>query len=130
MDNKMEKKQGFEIIYPPIGSVKISDAAMSLALRLQTTLKEQFQRSDMIIGFGWSTQRQFVDPNGRKTLDLGAGIDLVAYEPDQIPTEAVIHESQLRYVVVIPSSVLAGMKMPCIVPDPAYPSGLMLVDGS
>ncbi|MGI8525849.1 MAG: hypothetical protein ACR2K5_06640 [Pseudolabrys sp.] len=66
------------------------------------------------MAFDWAHLRRVRQPNTNNWRDLGAGLDLAAYERQQVPSAAIQITEGLEFSVKISENVLTKENMPLI----------------
>jgi hypothetical protein len=90
--------------FAPPGIVKISEPALQMARRFFETISET-KTSDWIISFDWAESRFFRKPAHGPRIELGAGLDIVAYDRVDVPSEVIQSIDGLDLAIKIPSSI-------------------------
>jgi hypothetical protein len=93
--------------FTPPGLVRISTRAMDLARDFAAQAAQQAPDKDWVVAFNWADSRQYRDIlAGMNWMDLGPGLDVVAYERREVPPQAIDVVEEMDVFVVIPSSIL------------------------
>ena len=108
------------------GTVRVSAAALAMAKAFDDEVRDKHSAEDWIVAFDWGDSRRVRDRGTNNWRDLGAGLDLVAYERWKIPDNDIQELDGLRFAVKIPGQVVKASNERLIDTDKASVSGLAL----
>jgi hypothetical protein len=84
-----ESDASFRRSAPPLGSVKLSDAALHLVKAFMRQLRREVPHKDHIASIGWVIDRRSKGPDDTAWTSTGAGLDLGAYLRSQVPGDII-----------------------------------------
>lgn len=91
------------------GAVKISPAALEMAREFHAELVRTRPGEDWLVCFDWADSRRARIPrDSNQWVDLGAGLDLTAYEREKVPRAAIQNIGGLEILVKISELVLSS----------------------
>ena len=82
---------------------------------------------DWVASFDWGTKRTLIIKSRGIVRDLGAGLDMGAARPGEVPAAAVVEVDGLKYACQIPQKVVAAAKRKIIDIDPANSRAVVLL---
>lgn len=74
---------------PPIGSVRLSDAALTFVKTFMRQVKRTMPEGHQIAWIGWARERQSKGPNDTNWKSEGGGWVLGAYARNQVPPDVI-----------------------------------------
>jgi hypothetical protein len=75
--------------FAPPGAVKVSVVALGEARKFSEDVKRVRPDAGWVIVFEWAESRIVRKPADGPRVELGAGLDLVVYERDQLPADVL-----------------------------------------
>jgi hypothetical protein len=112
--------------YVAPGVIKLTPAAVALASAFLQQMGGAVPDS-WIASFDWATKRTLTNQARGIVRDLGAGLDICAARPDEIPSAAVYEENGLKYALQIPQEVVAAAERKVIDVDPTNDRAVRLL---
>lgn len=112
--------------FTPPGVVRISSSALELARAFRTQAIQTQPEADWVISFDWSDSRRIREKGANIWRDVGAGLDLTAYETHQVPSGVVQLVDDLSVAIKIPSQIWEASAERLIDTDERAFSGLVL----
>ena len=112
--------------FAPPGAVKISQTALELAREFAAQVEAGSQGRPQMIVFDWSDSRAVRQPLGGPWVDLGAGLDLAAYDLQDIWDDLIQEIDGVRFAVKISRHVYEASSLRLIDTDSEARSGLTL----
>ncbi len=108
------------------GVVAVAPAALQLAREFGEHIKETRPEQTWVTTFHWSDERRVRLPGTNDWEELGAGLDLGAYEPSELPEGVTQTIDGVQFAVMIPSPAYEKAKQRLIDRDDSLPSKLVL----
>jgi hypothetical protein len=87
------------------GSVKVSPAAWKLAREFDERVRRSKSYDEWVICFNWGDSRGIRRRVDGPMEDVGPGLDIVAYDRADVPTEFVQLNGGIAYAIQIPSRI-------------------------
>jgi hypothetical protein len=112
--------------FTPPGTLRISTSALELAREFRDQARESQPDEDWIVSYDWADSRRVREKGSNDWRDLGAGLDLTAYERWKIPEKHIQKTGDLEIVVKIPPQIWQKSKERLIDTDDTIFSGLIL----
>lgn len=84
-----ESDAGFRKGAPPLGSVRLSEAALALVKSFMRQVRHEMPRDDQIASITWAGAQKSKRPGDTDWIDRGAGWVLGAYSRTQVPPEVI-----------------------------------------
>jgi hypothetical protein len=112
--------------FSPPGIVTVSHAAMALAKAFEAEARKNHPHETWIVAFDWADSRRVRDRGTNNWRDLGAGLDLAAYESWKVPAKNIHETEGFRFAVKIPGQILEASPEKLIDADATAVSGLVL----
>lgn len=112
--------------FAPPGVVSVSAAALALARDFDEDTRRVRSAHPWVLAFDWADSRIVRMPKGGPRHELGPGLDLVAYEPADVPPDVVQTIDGLTFAVRIPSNIYERSRERLIDVDDAAPTKLVL----
>jgi len=91
--------------FTPPGEVTVSPSALMLARQFRDDVIEAQPDQDWVVTFHWADTRRVRRPPGGQWEDIGAGLDLAAYERHQVPPRAVQIVEGVEFAVKVPAHI-------------------------
>ncbi len=91
--------------FSPPGSIEITPAAMKLARDFSIAARQVDPQFDWVIVFEWFEERRVRENATSQWIDLGAGLDLGAYAPQDIPPGVTCLREGMSIVLKIPATI-------------------------
>lgn len=113
-------------LFVPPGAVNISSSALDLARRFGEHVKKTRPDESWVIAFDWADERRVRLPDSNRWEELGAGLDLGAYDRVDLPEGVTQTIDHVEFVVTIPRQVFERATERVIDMDDAAPAKLVL----
>jgi hypothetical protein len=84
-----ESDASFRKSAPPLGSVRLSDSALTLIESFMRQVRRDMPKSDQIASIEWAKEQKAKGPGDADWIDRGAGWVLGAYPKTQVPPEVI-----------------------------------------
>lgn len=95
--------------FAPPGTVHVSAAALAMACAFADATRHARPDRGWIVTFDWAESRSARDPRrGGPWVELGAGLDLVAFERSDIPPGVTETIDDLEFAIKIPAQIVAA----------------------
>jgi hypothetical protein len=91
--------------FAPPGVVRVSESALKLAREFAADIKRVRPDDNSVISFDWADSRFVRNRVDGPREDLGAGLDLAAYEPTDIPPGVTQIVDGIALVIKIPNVI-------------------------
>lgn len=91
--------------FAPPGVVRVSPSALALAREYASKVRQLRSDNNWIVGFDWADTRSIRRRVDGPLEELGAGLDLVAYERADIPAAVVHALDGFEIAIKVPSRV-------------------------
>jgi hypothetical protein len=91
--------------FAPPGSIKISNDAWKLAREFDERVRRSRSYKEWVISFNWGDSRSIRRRIDGPMEDVGPGLDIVAYDRADVPTEAVRRKDGIAFAIKIPSRI-------------------------
>jgi hypothetical protein len=108
------------------GVVSVTPAALELAREFGEHINETRPGETWIATFQWSDQRRVRSPGTNQWQELGAGLDLGAYEQSELPEGVVQTIDGIEFAVMVPAPAYEKAEQRLIDKDDSTPSKLIL----
>jgi hypothetical protein len=108
------------------GVVSVTPAALQLAREFGEHIGETRPGEAWITTFHWSDQRRVRVPGTNQWKELGAGLDLGAYRPSELPESVIQAIDGVEFAVMVPSPIYEKAVQRLIDKDDGAPSKLVL----
>lgn len=109
------------------GTVRVSAAALAMARTFADATRRARPDRGWVVTFDWAESRSVRDPRrGGPWVELGAGLDLVAFERRDIPPGVTETNDGLEFAIKIPAQIVAAAILRLIDVDDCAVSKLAL----
>lgn len=112
--------------FTPPGTLRISAAALALTKRFHAEASQAAPEEDWVVSFDWADSRRWREKGTNTWRDVGAGLDLTAYERWKVADRHIQRLEGLDVAVKVPAPVWEKSAERLIDADPAAFSGLVL----
>lgn len=113
-------------LFVPLGAVSISSSALDLARQFGEHIKRTRPDETWVIAFDWADERRVRLPNTNQWEELGAGLDLGAYDRVDLPDGVTQTIDGVEFAVIVPRQVYERARQRLIDRDDGVPSKLAL----
>lgn len=112
--------------FTPPGKLRVSASALELAREFREQARQAAPDEDWIISFDWSDSRRIREKGSNEWRDIGAGLDLTAYERRKIRDDHIQRMEGMDIVMKVPAPVWEKSAERLIDTDETAFSGLVL----
>jgi hypothetical protein len=112
--------------FAPPGSVDISPSALALARAFLEKASRSQPELRWVVAFDWADERRVREKGSNTWTDLGPGIDLAAYQEDDLPGGVAEIVDGIMVALKIPGHLAQGDARRRIERDDSLMSGLRL----
>jgi hypothetical protein len=91
--------------FAPPGAIRVSPSALALAREYSSNVRQLRPDNNWIVGFDWGDTRSIRRRVDGPLENLGAGLDLVAYERADIPSGVVQVLDGIEIAIKVPSRI-------------------------
>jgi len=112
--------------FAPPGAVNVSSAALRLAHSFAELVKTTEPEVPQIVTFDWADSRAIRVPKDGSWVELGAGLDLAAYDLRDVPKDMIHKVEGFDFAVKISRHIYEASSLRLIDADRGAPSGLTL----
>jgi len=91
--------------FAPPGVVRVSESALKMAREFAADAKRARPDGSFVISFAWGDSRAVRRGIDGPLEELGPGLDLVAYDPPDVPSEVIQTVEGLAFAIQIPSNI-------------------------
>lgn len=113
-------------LFAPPGAVKVSSGALEMAREFSEQVKITSPDRPQMIVFDWADSRAVREPIGGPWVDLGPGLDLAAYDVQDIWADLIQEVDGVRFAVKISRHIYEASSLRLIDTDDEARSGLTL----
>ena len=112
--------------FTPPGMLQISGSALRLAKSFLDEARRAGPDADWVVCSDWSDSRRVRRPKTNDWDDLGAGIDVTAYEREHVPSTMIQLVDGLEVLIKIRSEVWQRSRQKLIDTDEAFSGRIVL----
>lgn len=112
--------------FAPPGTVSVSATALALARDFDEDTRRVRSKDPWVLAFDWADSQIVRMPKGGPRHELGASLDLVAYEPADVSPDVLQTIDGLTFAVRIPNNIYERSRGRLIDVDDASPTRLVL----
>lgn len=112
--------------FAPPGTVTVSPSALKLARQFDEHIRDGRRNEAWLTTFSWADARQVQQADTENWEDMGPGLDLGAFERDQVPPEVIHSVDGMEFAIMIGASVYEAAEQRLIDRDDAVLSKLVL----
>lgn len=109
------------------GAVRVSASALRMAREFSAQVGATMPGCDQVIAFDWADSRFVRRPAGGPRVELGPGLDIVAYDRADIPADVIQTIDGFDFAVRIPKNIYEARSLRLIDIDAGAASGLTLL---
>lgn len=113
--------------FTPPGTLRISASALELALGFLEQVRKADASQNWVVSYDWADSRRAREKGSNNWRDLGAGLDLTAYERWKIADKHIQKVRDLEIVVKVPPQIWQKSEKRLIDTDKQSFSGLVLL---
>ena len=112
--------------FSPPGTVSVSPAALAMAREFDRRIRAARSDRNWVVAFDWADSRSMRPRLDGPRQEIGAGLDLVAFDLSDVPHGAIQRTEGLAFAVRIPSRIWEASTYRLIDTDKTAFSGLTL----